>query len=303
MKHVKAFITIFIWFILFGSYINPQEVKASSSPEQVLESFNSASTYEEAMKYLVGRVKEQMEAVFVSLNKGERDKGLKKLQRKYFRAVTLPGIDSRHAYIVTVVETKGGTLIYEMVNINNEWKIEWRNSGNALTELFTQKFYPVQFHSQNIFRFNSKPFKMESVFATYEKSESTEDSIWINLKFYPFKFQERDIEFLKFGTGILVEETGSPTTLASSLKYPVIRLDIMVNKNNQLAAFSFGYESISEDKQVSTAVNPPLNMLGIRKFRISNNSLTLIMEGNSLGDINNSWNVHVDNLPLLKYGL
>lgn len=284
-------------------------VNADSTPEQALASFNAASTYEEAIKYLTGRMKAQL----ASLNKENREKVLKINQMKHYQTLALPGDGNRHMVIVTNVEFIDEkqrpltelSLIYEFVNEDNQWKIEWRQSGSDLIELFTQKFSPVRFHSQNSFQFDRKPIKTESAFAFYEKDKRNENNTWIHIRFYPFKFQERDIEFLKYNSGPSVEDADRPTAIASSLKYPVIRLDIQTDINNKPSALSFGWDSFDGATNRSTALNPPLQTSGLKRFVVSKKLLTLVLEGSAPGSDGtvNRWNVNTIELPLLKRGL
>jgi hypothetical protein len=282
-------------------------VGADSTPEGVLEGFNSAASYEEANQYLTGRMKAQL----AGLGKETQERVLKAGRMKRYHAVTSSGEGDRDIVIVTDVEfvdnkqpsLAGASLIYEFVKENNQWKIEWRQSGSDLVELFTQKFSPNQFHSQNSFQFDGKPVRTESAFAIYEKDKRNEKITWIHIRFYPFKFRERDIEFLKYNSGPSVEETDRAMAIASSLKYPVIRLDLRTGLNNRIAALSFGWDD--GDKKQSTTLSPPLDAAGIKQFAASKRRLTLILEGSSRSNQGavNRWNINMIDLPLLKKGL
>ena len=112
---------------LFFSCITFQAVNAGSAPEQVLENFNSASTYEEAIKYLTGRMKAQL----TGLNEENREKALKAGRMKHYQALMLPGNGDRHLVIVTnviLIDEKQtsmteSSLIYEFVTEDGQWKI------------------------------------------------------------------------------------------------------------------------------------------------------------------------------------
>jgi hypothetical protein len=309
MTSGRRFRLVCLGLAFFLSCITFRVVNAGSTPEQVLENFNSASTHEEANKYLTGRMKAQL----AGLNGEIREKVLKAGRMKHYQALTLPGNADRRVVIVTNVEFIDGkqppmtesSLIYEFVTEDDQWKIEWRQSGSALIELFTQKFSPVRFHSQNSFQFDGEPIKMESAFAFYEKDKRDEKNTWIHIRFYPFKFQERDIEFLKYNSGPSVEDRDKPTAIASSLKYPVIRLDIQTDTNNKPSALSFGWDSFDGTTNRSTALNPPLQTAGLKRFVVSKKLLTLILEGGvrSAEGVVNRWNVNTIELPLLKKGL
>jgi len=76
-------------------------------------------------------------------------------------------VADRRVVIVTNVEFIDGkqppmiesSLVYEFVNVDDQWKIEWRQMASTLIELFTKKFSPNQCHSQNSFQFDVKPIK------------------------------------------------------------------------------------------------------------------------------------------------
>ena len=309
MTSERRFRLVCLGLAFFFSCITFQAVNAASTPEQVLENFNSASTYEEAIKYLTGRMKTQL----AGLNGETREKVLKTGRMKHYQALTLPGNGDRHVVIVTNVifidekqtPMRESSLIYEFVIVDDQWKIEWRRSGSTLIELFTQKFSPVRFHSQNSFQFDGKPIKMESAFAFYDMDKRNEENTWIHIRFYPFKFQERDIEFLKYNSGPSVEDRDKPTAIASSLKYPVIRLDIQTDTNNKPSALSFGWDSFDGATNRSTALNPPLQTAGLKRLVVSKKLLTLILEGSaqSTEAVVNRWNINTIELPLLKKGL
>ena len=310
MTSRRRFRLVCLGLAFFLSCITFRVVNAGLTPEQVLENFNSASTHEEANKYLTGRMKAQL----AGLNGETQEKVLKTVRMKHYQALALPGNADRRVVMVTNVVFIDGkqrpmtdsSLIYEFVTEDDQWKIEWRQMGSTLIELFTQKFSPNQFYSQNSFQFDGKPIKMESAFAFYEKDQRNEKNTWIHIRFYPFKFQERDIEFLKYNSGPSVEDRDKPTAIASSLKYPVIRLDIQTDISTKPSALSFGWESFDETTNRSNALNPPLQTAGLKRFVVSKTLLlTLILEGSaqSAEGVVNRWNVNTIELPLLKKGL
>ena len=311
MTSGRRFRLVCLGFAFFLSCLTFRIVNAGSTPEQVLENFNSASTSEEANKYLIGRLKAQL----AGLSGETKEKVLQTVRMKHYQALTLPGVADRRVVIVTNVEFIDGkqppmiesSLVYEFVNVDDQWKIEWRQMASTLIELFTERFSPNQFHSQNSFQFDGKPIKMESAFAFYEKDTRNEKNIWIHVRFYPFRFQGRDIEFLKYNSGPSVEDRDQPTAIASSLKYPVIRLDIQTDTNNKPSAFSFGWESFDGTTKTSTALNPPLRTAGLKKFVVSKKLLTLNLQGSAQSakgvGVINRWSVNIIELPLLKKGL
>lgn len=60
MTSGRRFRLVCLGFAFFLSCLTFRIVNAGSTPEQVLENFNSASTSEEANKYLTGRLKAQL---------------------------------------------------------------------------------------------------------------------------------------------------------------------------------------------------------------------------------------------------
>ena len=280
---------------------------ATEAPENVLKKFNASSTFDEASRYLTGRLKAQLRRV----NKEEtRDKMVRDSQMKDYDVLALPVTGNHQTIIVThvkFIDEKKSPLadfpiIYKFVNEDNHWKIEWRQSGSAILELFTQQFAPHQFDSQNSFQINGRVFNMESAFASYK--EENKEKAWINIKFYPFKFQDRDIEFLKYNSGPAVEDKDKPTAIASSMKYSEIRLDILTDRKSQIIAFSLGWDYRDGDKQISKAISPPISSVGAKKFNVSGKLFTLVAEGTSRNSDGTSeqWNIRIVDLPLLKKG-
>lgn len=281
----------------------PTILHANDSPEKVLEKFNNSSTTEEAVKYLTGEMKSQLEP----LDKDKQEKIIKRIQLKSYEPKTEAVGNDFQLVIAKKGKLSDGkespSLIYEFVKDGGEWKIKNRYLGdNSVIGLFKEKFSPDRFHAQNAFELDGKKVNMESAFAYFVKKKDNKKEIIV--KFYPFKFQERDVEFFKYGSGPVVKDVDMPTAVASSIKYPQSEMTIYLNENNQIISFCQNGDNFKDDYiHYNLCVQPPSPNVVFQKFNVSENNWELSTKsGEVLKDGKKiDWDINI-NLPLLEKG-
>ena len=281
----------------------PTLLYANESPEYVLDKFNTSLTGEEAMQYLTGSMKIQ----FASLNKENQEEFLRLNRMKNYKTQTESANGNLQLVVVSNIEFANRTgsslepVIYELVKVGNQWKIQERWSGRIILDLFKRKFSPDQFHTQNSFQINGIKVLMKSAFAYFEREK---DNTGITIKFYPFPFQERDIEFLKRNSGTTVKDTVQPTAIASSIEYPESEMTVYLDGKNQIISFCLnGYHFSSGDNpQIIPTYNTCIQSASfMEKFAVTQNDLNLVTKG-KMPDDKASWDINI-NLPLLREGI
>ena len=278
----------------------PTILYANEPPEKILEKYNASVTGEEAMQYLTGSGKAQL----ASLDAKTLEKVLKHNQMKSYQTQIVPIDDNLQFISVSNIELVDGkklqsSMLYEFVKVDDQWKIQ-NSENDIILDLFKQKFSPDQFHAQNFFEVDGKKIKMESAFAYSEKRNHDKE---INIKFYPFPFQERDIEFLKRNSGPVVNDKDKPTAIASSIKYPTSTLLIDLDDKNQVTSFCLNYHAFEGDN-VTYALCLPPNSFSMEKFIVTQNDLSVVTKGNSQTHDGKKliWDINI-NLPLFKEGI
>jgi hypothetical protein len=235
----------------------------------------------------------------MSLKNESRAQAIRNIQLKNYDVLLVSPVEGDTQTIIVTPSKKSELVSFHFIKVGAHWKIEWRQGASDVLDLFKQRVDPNRFHSKSVFQIHGQVFNMESAFATSEVKQST-DNAWINIKFYPFAFQDRDIEFLKYNSGPTVKDNVKPTAIASSIKYEVIRLDIQRDLKNNITAFSLGWNYQEGENKGSKVISPPVNSTGIKKFIVSDKSVTLIAKGNSLNGATENWQVNIIDLPLLK---
>lgn len=282
---------------------------ASESPEAVLEKFNSSSSGSEAIQYLTGI----MESQFASLDESTQVQWLEMSRMKSYQAQTTPINDEFQLVFITSLENDEGVvpasaqeypIIYEFWKVDGMWKINDMMSGHIIVDLFKQKYAPSQFHAQNTFQFDGKRFPMGSAFAYYKASSSDRSNTSVTIGFYPFKFQDRDIEYFKYNSGIVVEENDIATTVTSSLKYPRGEISLFLDEAKKLISYCVNGNYFNENfGSFNYCVQPDAFLEDNLKF--SDSKLLLKVKGEGQIAPNGeslSWDIDIE-LPIFKEGI
>ena len=263
------------------------------SAEDVLSKYNSARSYDEVAQYLTGILKSQFE----SLEPEIKQRLLAANQMKDYAVVrTLSGDDDVCSLVVTNAEKAGDPLLFRFVNEDNHWKLSFFLSAqDVLFGLVEGDQVPRQFHSENSFVVDDKVLKMESAVATYRESGGNQD---INICFYPFQLQRRDVEYMKYGYGTAVKETDKATAIASSMAYPTLTARMRTDLKGHVESLSFHWTN----SRGTTSLSSSSEAAGLTAFSISDGRLKLAVEGGSEAN-SIEWKINVLDLPLLKKGL
>ncbi len=301
MSRLLAFQAIFFLFTV------PTLIYANDSPEKVLEEFNVSSTGKEAIGYLAGSMKSQ----FASINENQQEEWLKYSRMKVYQDQVVPINDHLQFVVVSDIEfvqkkehsSQEEPVIYEFGKTADQWKIQERWSGYIIFDLFKQEFSPGLFHAKNFFEFDNQQVVMESAFAYIEKKKHDLGKSNIHIKFYPFPFQDRDIEFLKRGRGAAVGEINQATTIASSIKYPNVELNICLDENNQVVSFGLAYQNFINGDNQTHSIGFQSDSF-IDKLVITENNLNLVTKGSSemSPGQKTSWDINIS-LPFFEEGI
>ncbi len=289
--------------VLVFFLIAPTILYANDAPEKVLAKFNTSQTADEATQYLTGLMKKQL----ASMDKEHQEKILKSIQLKSYEAKTIPVNDNLQFVLAKNIKFSNGredhsSLVYELVPVEGQWKIQNRSLGDSMIlGLFKQKFIPNQFHTQNSFMFDGKKIMTESAFAYFKKEKDGKTEVIID--FYPFLFQDRDIEFFKYSSGPVVNDTDKPTAVASSIKYPQGEITVYLDEKDQIISFcqnGFHFDNASSGSYNDCIQDPSL----IEKFTFTQNNLSLVTKSSTKmpNGKDLAWNIDV-HLPVLKKGI
>jgi hypothetical protein len=243
----------------------PTHSAVVSEPEMLVAKLNATSHGAEALLLMTG----PMKASFASFPPEKQALVLKSLQTKDAPMRTLAVSDALQFVIVDRPKTPQDPIAFHCAKVDGEWRIANRTgAGSFVVGLLTGKFAPEQFDAKAVFQLDGETFIAKSAFATFEK---TKTGTLVTIKFFPFPLQQRDLEFLKTNVGEVVQETGAPTTIVSSLRYADFDLRLSLDENNELTGlchnggfFPDGRASYSQ----CTAPNEGITELAVTPQRI-----------------------------------
>jgi len=293
--------------ILLFCFIVPAIVYANEPPEKILEKFNNSKTIDELAQYLTAGLMRDQLASSYKLPKENQEKLINSLKMDSYETKAIPINENSQLVLVSNIKMADGSArktptVYEFVQENGQWKIKNRlSAGFIIFDLLKQKFPPQQFHTQNSFEFDAKKVTMESAIAYFENKEGKRKSLTIN--FYPFPLQDRDIEFLKYGFGNVLQETDKATAVSSSIKYPQSQMTVLVDEKNKMISFCQNGRDFKDDpSRYNWCVQPSPKDSYVQNFSIIQNNLSLITKGSAeigLGGKKVNWDINI-NIPLLK---
>ena len=278
---------------------------AAETPLAILKAFNTSTSFNDAGTCLTGRLEKQWFSVH---DKRVQQQIMHTHLMKQYSTVVLPNKGGHQSILVTHAVYRNGKalsgklpLLFQFNKVKGDWKLEWLSSCSVILDMFTREFRPKAFHTNGVFHLDKHVFTAKSAVATYHADNKT--GTWINIRFYPFPFQQRDLEFLKCGEGPTVTDKNAPTALASSLTYPNVHLDILVDKQGRASVFSLGWTFPNGNKMAAKAISPPISTVGLQRFEIKHAAVTLYATGASkVGGNTQQWSIKMNALPLLKKG-
>lgn len=274
--------------------------RVATAPELVVAKLNACTTAAEALPLMTGMMKDS----FASRSPEEQALVLSNLQVEGLPLRTLRVSDTRQYVIVDRSSLHEDPLAFFFEKVGDDWKFSNRTNAHAfVVDLLTGTFTPHQFDAKATVQQDDETYVSKSAFASFVSEKAKRRRITID--FYPFELQERDLEYLKTHFGLVVQETGTPTTITSSVPYARFDVSLAVDEHDQLISFCLN-GGFFPNGRASYGVCGP-SIAGITELSITSTAIKLVAKGETEPVAPTSpkrlrWDIDV-NVPLFKKGL
>ena len=161
--------------------------------------------------------------------------------------------------------------------------------------LLEEEIEPGQFITENSFSYVGESVVMKSAFA-YSTFDGT-----VTIEFFPFPFSYDDIDYYKFASGNIKNETGKASAITSSARYPSTKL-ILSFKDSKFYFWNIVFSKFADIPFSETLVANDISFIETVKYDGENIMVKSNSSFKGLDGKKGTWNINI-NLPVFRRGL